>query len=158
EEMPGADEGPFLKEERKLINTIADRLERRIVHERIKNVFQEQRSERSQFAVILGLLKNTDAKLLTRISRKMLNFLSWSGIEEAKKLMEKPVERQYSLDTNKPLKRGKSTDLLSISDEIFRIATKYLGEKQVLSSIQEWIVEDRSNFIMKILEDTGSSV
>jgi len=160
EEMPVADEGPFLKEERKLINTIADRLERRILHERIKNVFHEQQNagQRSQFSVIIGLLKNTDAKLLTRISRKMLNFLSWSGIEEAKQLIASPPDSQESQEMNRPLQRRKSTDLLAISDEIFRIATKYLGEQQVLGSIQEWIVEDRSNFIMKILEDTGSSV
>src|SRR5512143_208329 len=75
EERPASDEGPFLKEERKLINTIADRLERRILHERLRSVFESQRSQSEpgkQWSVILDLLKRTDAQLLTRITCKML--------------------------------------------------------------------------------------
>ncbi len=39
EERPAADEGPFLKEERKLINTIADRLKHRILHDESQDGF-----------------------------------------------------------------------------------------------------------------------
>lgn len=42
EERPAADEGPFLKEERRLINTIVDRLERRLLHEQLRSVFEKQ--------------------------------------------------------------------------------------------------------------------
>jgi len=46
EERPVYDEGPFLKEERKLINTIADQFSFFILHQQLRQVFDEQiRSE-----------------------------------------------------------------------------------------------------------------
>ncbi len=39
EEKPEFDEGPFLKEERKLIDTIAERIGGFILHNKLKNVF-----------------------------------------------------------------------------------------------------------------------
>ncbi len=39
EQMPRADEGPFLKEERKLIETIADRIAGHIMQRRLKTAF-----------------------------------------------------------------------------------------------------------------------
>ncbi len=38
------------------------------------------------------------------------------------------------------------------------MANRYLGEKEVLNSIQKWIMEDRSNFLVKVLEDPGSTL
>ncbi len=165
EERPIADEGPFLKEERRLINTIADRLERRILHEKLKTVFEAQQARSdtdNQWRVILDLLKRTDAKLLARITRKMLNSLSWSGIEEASSLLERlspsPPAEQDSAEDNRPLKTTAPSDLLAMTDGIFEIASRFLGEREVLNSIQKWIVEERSNFLVKTLEDSGTSL
>jgi pyruvate,water dikinase len=166
-ERPNADEGPFLKEERRLINTIADRLERRIFYEKLKSVFENQKidfEQQGQCWVILDLLKRTDTKLLTRISRKMLNYLSWSGIGEANKLLEQfspatITDQDDALqELNRPLHKKISKDLMALTGDIFTMANTYLGEKEVLNSIQKWIMEDRSNFLMKILEDPASSL
>lgn len=43
EQMPVADEGPFLKEERKLLNTIADRLGHFILHQNMNRVLKRER-------------------------------------------------------------------------------------------------------------------
>ncbi len=167
EARPPEDEGPFLKEERKLINTIADRLQRRIFYERLKSVFEDQqktKDQRGECRVILDLLRRTDTKLLTRISRKMLNYLSWSGVEEANKLLElfgpASLDNQEEVlgDLNRPTMRKLPDDFLSISDDVFRVATSHLGEKEVLNIIQRWIMEDRTNFLVKILENPSSSL
>lgn len=42
EERPPSDEGPFLKEERKLINTIAEQFGFYLLHQQLRQVFQEQ--------------------------------------------------------------------------------------------------------------------
>jgi predicted nucleotidyltransferase len=166
-ERPTADEGPFLKEERRLINTIADRLERRIFYEKLKVVFENQKvdsEKQGQCWVILDLLKRTDPKLLARISRKMLNYLSWSGIGEANALLEQfspasIADQDDALqELNRPLHKRISKDLMALTGDIFTLANTYLGEKEVLNSIQKWIMEDRSNFLMKILEDPASSL
>jgi len=84
EERPASDEGPFLKEERRLIDTIAEQLGFFLLHDQLKQVFQEQLqadvSRKAEWDVILNLLKRTDPDLLSRITRKMVNFLRWSGI------------------------------------------------------------------------------
>lgn len=83
-ERPLEDEGPFLKEERKLIDTIAEQFGFHILHRKLKEVFQEQQKleeERgNKWRIFLDLLNRTDPKLLMRISRKMLNYLCWDGI------------------------------------------------------------------------------
>lgn len=166
EERPSADEGPFLKEERKLINTIAERLERRIFHERLKSVFEGDRKKLHRGDVphraIIDLMKRTDQKLLARISRKMLYSLSWAGIREAREMIVKlnptSMGQESELDPNRPLARGSQADLSEMSDEVFNLAERYLSEKEVLHSIQKWIMEDRSNFMMKVLEDSGTTL
>lgn len=166
EERPAAGEGPFLKEERKLINTVADRLERRILHERLKAVFEDQRSRSEpgrQWWVILDLLKRTDAQLLAKITRKMLNYLSWSGIDDANALLERlsPASQQAGggiQDENKPLRMTRPSDVLTMTESVFAVAANFLSEGEILNSIQKWMMEERSNFLMKILEDSGTSL
>lgn len=167
EERPPADEGPFLKEERKLINTIADRLKHRVLHNNLKAVFESrQRQEESSegSAVILDLLRRTDPNLLTRIARKMLNHLTWAGFEEAHRILERisaaPAREggHGNLHGNGPVRLADTQDLLSASDEIFKIAGEHLPQAEILGFIQKWIKEDRSGFLIKTLENPNSSL
>ena len=167
EDRPTADEGPFLKEERKLINTIADQFGLFILHRQLKSIFAEQKKsddqQKSEWWVIIDLLKRTDPKLLIRISRRMVNFLFWRGIKEAEKLMEhfSPAYKRGSditLEINKPYKKQISSDILVISNDIFKVAEQHLSKQEILEYIQKWIKEDRSSFLVNILEDSGSSL
>jgi pyruvate, water dikinase len=166
EETPPLDEGPFLKEERKLIDTIAERLGMHLLHQQLKQVFKEQekagQKKKSEWAVILDMLRQTDPKLLIRLSRKMVNYLCWTGIKEAEPLLAQfsPTLHQGEalLDENRPYKRKSDSDLISLSYEIFNMAEKYLNEEKILDSIQKWTKEDRSGFLSKVLENMGSSL
>lgn len=167
EERPVADEGPFLKEERKLINTIADRLRHRILHTNLKTVFERQQlrgETHEQWAVILDLLRRTDPKLLTRISRKMLNHLSWAGYDKAHRILEsisptlKNEDAEMDQDENRPLRIAAAQDLLSASQDIFKLAGKHLSDVEILTFIQKWMQEDRSGFLIKVLENPNCSL
>ena len=167
EERPEADEGPFLKEERKLIDTIADQFGLFILHRQLKSIFEEQKKldyqQKSEWWVIIDLLKRTDPKLLIRISRRMVNFLFWRGIKEAEKLMEhfSPAYKRGSditVEINKPYKKQISSDILVISNDIFKVAEQHLTKQEILEYIQKWIKEDRSSFLVNILEDSSSSL
>jgi len=167
EERPATDEGPFSKEERKLINTIAERLGSRIFHERLKSVFEEReyhKKPESDWWIIIDLLRRTDPKLMARISRKMLNNLCWTGIEEAEKLLEnlspnfKAEESELLKDANRPFQKKAVEDILTINKKIFKIAEGHLSEKEILANIQKWIQEDRTGFLVSILENPASSL
>ena len=167
EERPLADEGPFLKEERKLIDTIAEQFGLFMLHKHLKSIFEEQKQKEgepiSEWWVIIDLLKRTDTKLLIRISRRMVNYLFWSGIKEAEQLMDhfspsykkgvNPVE-----EMNKPFQKQVGKDILAISNDIFNVAEKHLSNVEILEHIQNWIKEDRSNFLVNILENNSSSL
>ena len=167
EELPTLDEGPFLKEERKLIDTISGQFGLFLLHKRLRNVFADEKGplddKKSEWIVIIDLLKRTDPKLLIRISRKMLNFLCWSGIKKAEELLER-VNPIYTKDgeilkeANQPYQKSPTGDILSLSYEIFDMAAQNLSQKEVLNSMQKWIKEDRSGFLINTLEDSGSSL
>ena len=45
--------------------------------------------ERREWWVIIEFLRKTDQHLLMRISRRMLNYLCWNGIDEAQQLLQR---------------------------------------------------------------------
>ncbi|MCF6183687.1 MAG: hypothetical protein L3J56_03500, partial [Bacteroidales bacterium] len=166
EERPECDEGPFLKEERRLINTISEQIGSFFFHKELKSVFDEekqpQKEKKSEWWIILDLLKKTDPKLLIRISRKMVNYLCWKGIKEAEELYEyfepeKLPETISYKDINSPAKAKSESDSLNITKKIIEISNKYLSEKEIFDNISKWIKEDQSGFLVNILGNMGSS-
>jgi pyruvate,water dikinase len=165
EERPGSDEGPFLKEERKLINTIAEQIGFYALHEQLKRVFQERLqtngTAESGWNVVLDMLKRTDPDLLMRITRKMINYLGWSGTKEVEGLLEKSslaYHRGRTMEENRPIE-GKGPDgLLEISGQVFSIASKHLTREAILDNIQKWSREERVRFFVDVLVDPHSSL
>lgn len=172
EDLPLSDEGPFLKEERKLLKTIAARIGHFLLHRQLKQVFQEWQSARSnasaqrqvEWRTILDLLMRTDQTLYIRISRKMMNYLCWSGIEEAQKLLQniginkRDEDDVYFGETNRPQTKTTVNNILQLSTQIFDIAARHLSDRVLLSYTQKWIQEDKSSFLMRTLENQHSSL
>lgn len=167
-ERPVADEGPFLTEERKLINTIAELFSHRIMHQKLKDVFDDQKGQiiedKRNWGTIFDLLRKTDSNLLMLISRKLLNYLCWNGIKEAEQLLEqyspfyKNEERELLKGINSPFSVKGTEDFMTISEDVFKIASKHLSEKEILSNIQKWVQEDKTGFLVSILENPGASL
>jgi hypothetical protein len=164
DEMPKADDGPFLKEETKLLHTIADRVSHFILYSRMKTVFQEYQSAKkdiiehkaSEWQVALNFLRQTDKNLFFNISRRMLNHLCWSGIEDAEKLLQKSEagwkkeDVELEDDENRPYQRKVVTFSEELSDKTFEIASKYFTSEQILSNVQKWIQEARLSFLVQV--------
>jgi pyruvate,water dikinase len=164
-EMPHADDGPFLKEETKLLGTIVERLGNYVLYSRMKQAYQDYQSARQDIAVhkaeewrmALNFLRQTNRNLFLGISRRMLNFLSWSGIEEAEKILQKSPTGQkgrtagYPEDNNRPYHVALSTFTEKLSDETFRLAAMHLTSEQILVNIQKWIQEDRLSFLVPVI-------
>ncbi|MBL7033625.1 MAG: pyruvate, phosphate dikinase [Candidatus Delongbacteria bacterium] len=167
EERPQAEEGPFNDDERKLLDAIAAQLGNYLFHQQLKEIFENQKGQvskrKQEWDTILELLERTDIKLLIRISRKMVNSLCWSGIQEAEPLLElfSPVSLNDGGllgETNFPFVKKVSNDMPELSRRIFEVASQHLSESEILTSIQKWIQEDRSSFLVDTLEDTGSTL
>ncbi len=175
EELPTAHNGygPFLKEEKKLLTTIADRLGHFILHHKLKNVFNEFRNVREQvdghtkgeWRIVLDMIRKTDPNLFMSLLRKMLHLLCWKGIEEAEMLMKHAnmsrrggTEDEINYDDNKPMKFTKITNYDQYVDTILKLAGENLPDEIILSRIQKWIQEDKSSLLIKVVDNQNTSL
>lgn len=173
DEVPKTEGRYFLKEEEKLINTIADRIGHIILHKRLKDVFDEWEQIKEKMSkergvkshAIVDTLKRSERKLFIYLARRMLHYLCWNGIVEAEKLMREfgTIKRykeddDIAYDENRPVRKQAIEQILNLSDEIFRIASENIDEDRILSCIQKWIQEDKSRFLVKAVENPSSSL
>jgi len=161
EPKPELDEGPFLKEERRLINAIAERIGYRVMQQRLKALVESNAGDghpdRSTWAVIIDFLRITDRALLQRITRRMVNHLCWSGVEEAEALLgqsgpDVPGGEAVGAQENRPRQRTEPLALDALAERTFDIAGRHLREDEVLRRIQSWINEDKAAFLYSAAE------
>ena len=166
EKKPELDEGPFLREERRLINTIADQVGNFLLNQRLQDVFERKSKPdietKAGWRVILSLLEKTDPNLLITIARKMVHHLCGIGIKEAAELLglfsSAYQEDRELLEANFPYQFKSDEDVISAIDEVFKLAGKNLDEDVILTNIQQWIREDQSGFLINTLVQPGSSI
>jgi hypothetical protein len=165
--FPDADEGPFLREERRLIDSIAARIGQTLLHRELADVFGDARAggpaAREDWRIVLDVLRRTDQRLYHRVARKMLNRLSRSGIEQARVLLAciagpRAGEETEPGDENRPLRLRAPQDLDAMAAETFRMAAEHLSEEELLSLVQAWLQEDRVHFLILALESTHTSL
>ena len=169
-QMPRADEGPFLKEERKLIDTVAERLGHFLMQRRLQATILNWQSamenltapEKREWWVIIEFLRKTDQHLLMRISRRMLNYLCWNGITEAQELLHRFAsdftQQSDGFEDNIPMRRKSLEDLLALTDAAFEIAATNLSEGEIVTCIQKWIKDDKSGFLVEAVENQCTSL
>ena len=172
EEKPELDVGPFLADEKRLLDSIATRISHYLMYQKLKAVFnrwedtKEHMGSRksNEWKVVLELLRRTDSDLFFRISRKMLNYLVWQGVDEAGVLLQKfnptlhIVEEDSKGETNVPLHKGAFGDMNTLSTQIFEVAKKHLSNSQILRRIQQWMQEDKTSFLVRAIANSNSSL
>jgi hypothetical protein len=163
---PDADEGPFLKEERKLVDTIAGRLaDFAIQRGMAPGVSRRDTSDSSPsgWSVIVEFLRRTDPHLLARVARRMVNHLCWMGIEGAQVLLARDAStaRDYdgdALDGNRPIERS-SADVLAIdADEVFALAGECLSGDAIVAALEKWMRDDKAGFLIETLDHAGTTI
>ena len=166
EEKPVLDEGPFLLEERRLINTIADQLGNYLLQNRLLDVFDKQARIDAEsgagWRVVVSLLKNTDPDLLITVARKMVHHMCDHGIKEAEGLWtlfsSAYREDREILETNFPYQFKEDKDAVGTLDSVFDLAEESLDEEEIFSSIQQWIHEDQTGFLVNTLVQSNRSL
>ncbi|MGK9367763.1 PEP/pyruvate-binding domain-containing protein [Melioribacter sp. Ez-97] len=176
EGVPAKDGSPFLKEEIRLIRTIADRLGHFILHNKLKNVINELqtvrqsvgKTARGEWKVVLDMIRKTDPNLFMSLMRKLLHLLCWKGVEEAELLMKHTsIARKIKIglnddvekeDENKPTKVERIVNYDEYVDTIQRLADENLPDEVILSKIQKWIQEDKSSALIKVVDNQDTSL
>jgi pyruvate, water dikinase len=165
DERPASDEGPFLKEERRLLDAVAERLGQLLLERRLLDALHDRREDGTpsepggEWRIIVDFLRQTDPRHLVRISRRMINYLCWNGVAAAQDLLphfaggRDPIES----DENRPSPRRSAELLLGVADEAFRLAAGHLSAAEIRSCIQKWIRDDKADFLLRAAENPGTS-
>jgi hypothetical protein len=164
EERPEEDLGPFLKEEDRLINTIAERLGHSILFHRmhdIRNKWEDatrelQAEKEEKWRGPIDLLLRTDRHLYLRVARKMVNHLVSAGADGAQEILHEIYGYSAEDRENDPNLPGRSRALnhkILLSGAPFELAHEFLGLDKVLSLTRDWIMEDKAGFLPKVLNN-----
>ena len=97
-----------------------------------------------EWRVIVDFLRRTDPALIARIGRRMLNHLSWSGIDEARELLQRttaPLPDSGSADENRPIDRRQLPPPVDAMREAFDIASRHMDGSEIVACIEKWIKE-----------------
>ncbi|MGD9401219.1 MAG: PEP/pyruvate-binding domain-containing protein [bacterium] len=158
-EMPPAADGPFLKEETKLLQTIADRIAQFMLLRRIQQMAAdyENGAERKppEWRAVLEMLRRTDKDLFLNICQKMLNSLSWTGVKGAEELLRSSglgfiaLDEQVTDGENQPARKRAIRISEDVIEKVFDIADRNLPDDQILASVQKWVQEDRLRFLTR---------
>ncbi len=168
---PPEDDGPFLKEEQRLVRTIAERLSHHVFYQQLKGVRQDldqasaelELDHEDEWRAPLHLLRKTDKDLYLRIARKILNALFWAGVDEAGSWLRRGAIHSLDPDTvrgevNAPGELGERDESWLLTDEPFELAARHLEDEEILARVQRWMVEDRANQFTKVLHNGRSSL
>ena len=169
--VPASSEGIFLDKERKLIQTIAERIGQTLFHRRLKQVLQEWNRPRLDFPenhlehewmVILDLLRRTDPNMLLYVSRKMINHLYRNGITEAGSLLNDfspGWQDTFSRgEVNYPSARVPLGNINTISEKTFQIAARHLSDQEISLLLKRWIQEQKTYDLIKTVDRIDASL
>ncbi len=162
-------EGYFLDKERKLLKTIADRIEHTILRRHMEMVLQEWNTSRqangerkagNEWMIIVDFLGSTDQSLLLYTCKKMAIHLYRRGIEEAEEVLR---DLGYSptgvlTDLNYPTPKMSLGDLTDISNRTFEIASRHLSDSEISTRLRVWIQEAKDYSLIKAVNSINVSV
>ena len=187
EECSLENEGPFLTEERKLIDAIADLLGKFIEERRIKEELEQSRKKliyvekmmkaegeptartkshemKQDWEVILDLLAKTDPRTLLRLTRKMAYHLYRMENEKITNLMNKitPVDSDSAAvdwrGVNMPNQRQDLDTVLSIQKQVFEIAKESIPADVISTLFANWMRQDKARPLLLMSQKTGISL
>jgi len=157
---------PFMDEESRLLRAIADRLgdylsqrlDRKIIEGWSAALAHVPTHERCDWQIALDTIKRANRELYESVSRKMLNYLCWSGVPEAEQLLRSfhPAKLSFESDEyagewNTP-REGRGLGFSTfLGARVFAVAAEHLDSGQIMRLIQAWVQEDKQSFLIQLV-------
>ncbi|MFO8051114.1 MAG: PEP/pyruvate-binding domain-containing protein [Thermoplasmatota archaeon] len=173
------DEGPFLKEERKMLNTISQRLGRflektqadrqlRRYRDMLKEISSRKDEEKGEakgledeWVLTLNVLLKTEPSTLFMITRKMIYFLSHYKDISFDNIMNGlcPVDSKDSAwcGINIPNPRSDINALKRVQKAVFEIAKEILEPREILDLIELWLKQSKTRPLLFASEQPNIS-
>ncbi len=173
--------GPFLPEEKKLVNAIAERIGTYIQQERLEEELVDHReklngylaegvekgikSSKQDWRVIIDIIIKSDPSLLFRITRKMFYYLTRTQNANVEKLMKslscpagpnaKPTDW---CGINMPNTRQDLDALKRVQEGVFEIAAESIPPEEITDLLTVWLKQDRARSLLLAAQKRGISL
>jgi pyruvate,water dikinase len=170
-ENPSSRDDPFLLEERKLAELIANRLSRQIEDwESVVRPFlpgaapEPVAPRKAEWQVLIDLLKETDPMLYKRVLRRLMNHLHWQGVPGVQGLLFNFApdfgsgRSERARDENQPLPKQNVEVLEKTFETAISIASLAMTDKELSSLIKQWMRQDKLGFFMVAIEKRDISL
>ncbi len=105
---------------------------------------------------LLDDLREQNPKLYRRIVRKMIIQLRRVGVIQATNLqnqLDGNTTTTLRFSDNRPRQIVDGVDEMQLGNEVFELANATLGGKLLMESLEKWLQEDRSAFLLRTLSD-----
>jgi pyruvate, water dikinase len=176
EKKPKADEGPFLNDERRLIDAIANQIGKYAGEKEIKFRLDEAekiisssengngKTEKQDWEVIIDLLIRTDPRTLLRLTRKMVYYLYRYENEKITMLLGSicPVDRNAAesqwCGINMPNPRQNLESLKYIQKQIFEMAKESFSADEISRMFHDWLKQDKARPLLLSSQKIGISL
>lgn len=141
------DEGVFLDQEVRLLDTIANRIAEMID----KQDFGQATKNRSKWKAILRLLQKTDQSTLTYACEKMFGLLEIMNPDLLKQLVEQNNWEIFTTSTeiNFPQEALPDVDIIYLSDILFMNARNSFSDLQIYEYLSSWIYQGKTYDLVK---------
>jgi pyruvate,water dikinase len=114
-----------------------------------------------EWRIIVDFLRRTDPALVARIGRRMLNHLSWSGVPEARALLQRtgvPLPDSGSAEENRPIDDRDLPPPIDPMRAAFEIASRHLTGLEIGAYVEQWIKDDKSSYLVEAIDRHHASV
>ncbi len=171
EKKPEIDEGPFLFDERRLIDAISDLLGKYISETKIKKKLTQAEKiiktnhkheyKKQDWEVILELLVKADPRTLLRLTRKMVYYLYRYENEKINMLLGKicPIDRNSTSSEwcgiNMPNPRQDLESLKNVEKQIFELAKESLSPDEISKMFKDWLKQDKARPLLLTSQKAG---
>lgn len=167
EEKEKTDEGPFLIEERRLLNAVADLLstylEKQDINIKLNGFETKDRTvDKNDWEIILELLVKTDPRGALRITRRMIYYLYRIQNEDITSLLANvcPIDSKELewCGINIPNPKEDAKELQSVQKKVFEIAKKAIPEEEISNLFQTWLKSDKGRSLLIASQKQGISL
>lgn len=174
---PEIDEGPFLIDERRLIDAIANQIGIFAGESQLKkelDIVEKERKksekktsgdeQKHDWEVIIELLIRTDPRTLLRLTRKMVYYLYRYEHEEITTLLGKicPVDRDSTesqwCGINMPNPRQNLESLKFVQKQIFEMAKIHIPPEEISQLFHDWLRQDKARPLLLSSQKKGISL
>ncbi|MCK5774398.1 MAG: nucleotidyltransferase domain-containing protein [Thermoplasmata archaeon] len=161
-------DGPFLPEERNLIETIGEMvgtyLEKRRIHQDLQKLERKPQVDKQDWEVILDLLMKTDPRGSLRITRRMIYHLYRIHNEEINNVINGICTLDENEDDsgwcgiNIPNPREDIATLEEVQKKVFMIAKRSLSPQEIADLFNTWLMADKARSLLLLSQRRGVSL